>query len=208
MPKRKLPEPISEEVKAYIGLDLSFTSPAMAIYNDKHLRVFAFAKRKSDKNMHVEKVVTDNPLVEKVTIVCWDTVAHESNQERYAQITDAILSAITFDSKQVRVNIEDYAFAAGGAHSYKLQELGGVVKQALYSRDIAFRTVSPGTWKKQFTGNGHATKVATHHACLKHGLPNLLDVFNVSVCKDKISLPSPVDDMYDAIGLTGVFVAK
>lgn len=62
------------------------------------------------------------------------------------------------DDIQPFIIIENYAFSKNNAHASLLQELGGVVKNWLYTEEIDFTIISSGTWKKGALGQGHLKK--------------------------------------------------
>lgn len=80
------------------------------------------------------------------------------DEERIAWLKKKVLLAATkYDV--CFVVIEGHAFAAKGRGKTILSELAGVVKNALYEKDIAFITQPPTTVKKHVTGSGNATKL-------------------------------------------------
>jgi len=103
--------------------------------------------------------------------------------------------------------IENYAFDAKGRASYRLKELTGCVKAALFAggaRDVS--SVSISAWKKTFTGKGNASKSDVYRTAIGyHNIPDLArDFTHIKVTKHGPA--SPLEDIYDAIGVTGFFL--
>jgi hypothetical protein len=101
----------------------------------------------------------------------------------------------------VKVIIESYAFAAtGSGHSYKLQELGGVIKHAIWK---SFPTwivdiVPPTSWKKGALGTGRATKHDVINHLLDHGpCVSLMEILKLDLTKQG-GVPCPAQDLADA----------
>jgi Holliday junction resolvasome RuvABC endonuclease subunit len=185
----------------FIGLDLSLSSPGIAVYHsdrDKWL-LYAFSQRKSENKMEVNEDAFQLHMFPKIPS------AAESNEIRYEFIRHYIIDVIMMMYKEepdVRVIIESYAFGAKNAgSSYKLQELGGVIKHSIHSTFPTWEriTVTPSSWKKSTIGIGNATKqqvveyVKTHGPCA-----DLLTLLSVHVSKNG-SVPCPVQDISDSI---------
>lgn len=75
--------------------------------------------------------------------------------DRIAEITGEIF-AMTFGVDVVV--IEGYAFAARGASTYQIAELGGIVRFWLYQHEITTVEVPPATLKKYATSSGNCGK--------------------------------------------------
>lgn len=68
------------------------------------------------------------------------------------------------------VVIEGHAFQAKGRGKTVLSELAGVIKNALYERDIAFVVKTPQQIKKHVTGDGRADKIDVIYAAKHAGV--------------------------------------
>lgn len=75
----------------------------------------------------------------------------------FRQKLDDILEGFTYGPLDLVV-IEEYAFAAKGAHAHEVGELGGVVRLTLHDRGQAWTAVNPKSLKRYATGNGNANK--------------------------------------------------
>jgi hypothetical protein len=129
---------------------------------------------------------------------------------RYVYITDTIISYINtqrsihnISIENINIFIEGYAFkATGSGSSFKLHELGGVLRYALYKNGIlppSIRTIYSTQWKAYNVGV-KASKFDT----MCHIKP-ILDVQTVfgtfTTCSEK-KVFNPHQDISDAIGIT------
>lgn len=101
------------------------------------------------------------------------------------------------DPAETGVRIESYAFAATTSCLTQLAELGGVVRYTLAARGFVFEEVAPGSLKKEWCGNGRATKEDMYAEWLKRGFPDLTQVLGLKAGYDK-----PGEDIVDATALT------
>jgi hypothetical protein len=181
-----------------VGLDLSLTSPGVAIYDTctKLWSLYGFAQRVREQQQSLAPPICLLPPIPAGT---------RSNEERYEyirrHIVDDILSRYA-DEAEVLVGIEAYAFGAKGAgHSYKLQELGGVLKHSLWVRFPGWTQVliPPTKWKKSTTGNGRATKLEVVEYVAANGpcLP-LVAMLGTPLGRNG-AVPSPAQDLADAV---------
>jgi crossover junction endodeoxyribonuclease RuvC len=114
-----------------VGLDLSLTSPGLAIIEDGQL-----------KNATALKVHTTFRGAERLNII-----------EKW------VLSAIpgNFEPEADLAAIEGYSFGAKNARE-ALGELGGVIRLALYRSGIPYVEIAPTAWRKKLTGKGNLSK--------------------------------------------------
>jgi Holliday junction resolvasome RuvABC endonuclease subunit len=186
------------------GLDMSVTSPAMSMYNatTSQLEMVCFAQRKREAGLTVRGDNWSVRALEECAKGAIDVV-------RYKHIIDNfIVNMLAFcngDCKGSIVRIEQYAFGSSGAHVFKLQELGGCLKLALYEAGfLTIELIAIGSWKKRFTGKGNATKSEVYNAMVViHKLPALLPHFQLLLSKNG-DPPSPVNDICDAVGIMGI----
>ena len=205
-----------------IGLDVSLSSSGIVIFDtiEKCLHLFCFAQRKREEKIGKVNIKVDNKCREINT--CLLTILPPIKKEtcdaqRYMETVETIINCIvdicTVNKEFLSptIFIEQYAFGAIGSSSYKLQELGGHLKATLFLCGVYdIHCVGIGTWKKRFTGTGSAKKSDIYKAALNlHHLPDLIQYFpSLSVSVKTGEPPSPVNDMYDAIGLVDhLFVA-
>lgn len=101
------------------------------------------------------------------------------------------------------VAVEDYAFAATGRITL-LSEICGMYKKHFYDHKSKIRLYAPPTWKKCFTGHGHADKLTIYQEFEKR----IADGQIVDFVKeddlpivDKGTGVAPTSDIIDAFGL-------
>jgi len=124
------------------------------------------------------------------------------------------------------VAIEGYAYNANMGGSAKLHELGGMVKQKLFAKNIQFLEVSPTSIKKFFCGRGDGDKAAMYRSFrARHPGLELLQIFGYGKLERQVvrldtpnpasespnhsvrgrpaptSVPNPVQDLVDAAAL-------
>ena len=184
----------------YVGLDLSLTSPGVAIYDtgSASWTLYGFVQRVREQGLTRYSGTTTIRLVPRIPS------AASSNEERYEHIrhyiVDVMLAPFHADPCVV-VGIECYAFGAKNAgSSYKLQELGGIVKHSLWKTYPAWRQeiITPGQWKKHTIGSGRATKADALKHVRNHG-PNvcLLPELGLELTSTG-DVPCPAQDLADA----------
>jgi Holliday junction resolvasome RuvABC endonuclease subunit len=77
--------------------------------------------------------------------------------ERLKDVRDEVLSIID-KHNDPGVVIEGYSFASRNSQSHAIGELGGVIRLALYEREIPYVVVPPTVRAKFATGRGNAGK--------------------------------------------------
>jgi Holliday junction resolvasome RuvABC endonuclease subunit len=191
----------------YVGLDLSMVSPGIAIFDDTktgegRYKMYGFAQRVRERDFEYHGQTTSIVLFPAIP-----NLKTTKNEERYEYIrkyiVDILLSPFT-NAQDVVVGIEGYAFAAkNSGFSYKLHELGGVLKHSIWKKYPLWthRIIPPTQWKKSIVGNGHATKTDIIDYVSKNG-PSLdiLDVLGLSSVT-KACVPCPAQDLADALYL-------
>jgi len=184
-----------------IGLDLSLVSTGISVYETSSNRytLYGFAQRVREYGFKYHKGTTSIILLPPVP-----NSPTTTNEERYEHIRHHIVDTIMFpftDVTDVVVGIEGYAFGASSGSSYKLQELGGVIKHSIWTHYPQWeQTIIPPTrWKKTIIGNGRATKVDVIDYVSTHGpqVP-LMDLLGLVVSKNG-DIPCPAQDLADAV---------
>ena len=122
----------------------------------------------------------------------------ESTEHQYHTITSVILELLQYHQVQ-HVVIEGYAFQRRSANSYKLYELGGVVKYSLAKQGINYTVMPPSQAKLRFSECGNSNKEDMYNAWLARGLPCLFEIFNVK--KKPGCVPNPIQDIVDSAAL-------
>ena len=175
---------------AIVGIDLSLTSPAVAIYEDDVWSLFAFAQRNKEHMFTWSNKPFQLHLFPKIpegTVV-----------ERYIYIIDDIMEIIP--KHCTCVAMEAYAFPSReqAGHNFKLHELGGYLKIQLKKKGHIVHGVAVATWKKHIVGHGHATKKQICEFVTNNYDLDLLKILHLEINK-KDKVPNPVEDLCDAI---------
>jgi len=182
----------------YVGLDLSLLSPGIALLDSTtdQWHLFGFAQRQREHGLHRHQ--------EKVTVTMLPPIPSAmsaSNNVRYEHIQHHIVETVLrpFVQRDVRIGFESYAFGARNAgSSYKLQELGGVVKHAIWSAFPHWKQsmITPTQWKKKVVGNGKASK----QDAIRHMQSRDVPIMKLLGLRETISghVPNPAQDIADA----------
>ena len=186
----------------FVGLDLSLVSPGVAVYKTMSASwsLYGFAQRVREQGFRYKLAPTVIHLFPMIP------GAEKPNEVRYEHIrhhiVDLVLDRLEPETgESVVVGIECYAFGAkNSGSSYKLQELGGVLKHDIWIRFPGWTqlVIPPSQWKKQTLNNGRATKadalrfVECHGPCI-----TLLSVLGLTITKND-EIPCPTQDLADA----------
>ena len=117
----------------YVGIDLSLVSPGFVVYDGVNdtWKLFAFAQRIRDEGFtsqyNAHTCIRMLPSIPKT----------ESNEIRYEHIRRYLLETVLkpyHGEQTVHIGLENYSFGSvQSGHSYKLVELGGIIKHSLYT---------------------------------------------------------------------------
>ena len=172
----------------YAAIDLSLTSPAVAIYDCtlQSWSFLAFEQRSADRWATSDSRVHMAPRI--------PTTKMASDVERYTHIIRHLVAFLPQDSSTAcPIILEGYAFNTRRAgSSFKLHELGGILKYQLHARGFVVHIVPPTQWKKRTVGC-KASKVDTVE--FVRGIIDLQSVFQCT------GAPNPIQDIADAIAM-------
>lgn len=186
-----------------IGIDLSLTSPGIAINNTvtKKWYLYGFLQKKSQPSFEYESECIHLKLLPHIPD------SSTQNEQRYEHIRYHLVDHVLcnfrhdIDNYDTTIHIESYAFSTKSGSSYKLQELGGIVKHSIWKSfpNIVQHSVPPTSWKKSVVGNGRATKLEVLQWIKDNGpCISLLDILNLSLTKSR-DVPCPCQDISDAM---------
>lgn len=185
----------------HIGLDLSLVSPGVCVFDTLSgvWALYGFAQRVRERDYTKRHGSATITLLADIP-----NSLHTTNEERYEHIRHHIVDVIMkpyVHEPCVIVGIECYAFGAkNSGSSYKLQELGGILKHSIWQTYPLWRRqiIPPSQWKKQTLGNGRATKADVVSYVRVHGpcVP-LLGLLGLVPSKNG-DIPCPVQDLADA----------
>lgn len=200
---------------ATIGIDLSLTSPCVAIVggdNNTLLTVFFYPQRKREVGRKFEPI-SFSYLGEKYLLQLKLLSDQPPDKKKYGElqrvgkITKDIVRNLNAHThgRIDSVQMEGYAIASVSSSKYQLHELGGALKFALNETLKGFspdklRIVAPTSLKKKWAGSGRAQKGDMFQTWLESTGIDLMKVFGFVFNKnDKI--PKPVEDIVDASAL-------
>jgi Holliday junction resolvasome RuvABC endonuclease subunit len=188
---------------AWVGIDLSLTSPGLAVYCENTLNLYFYASRKKDVTRKRQLTCQWNGKTIECLIQPFERqIVDETILERYKMITEDIVGEI-LKYPSTKIRMEGYAFDAKSSSISKLHELGGILKYLLYNNGRQFAEVPPTRLKKWFTGSGRASKELMYEHFILKGLPPLIEIFEMEKCK---GIPNPVQDIVDAFALVHSFL--
>jgi Holliday junction resolvasome RuvABC endonuclease subunit len=179
-----------------IAIDLSKTSPGIAVYNGTlPYQLYFFNHRKSLLDFHYKD---KNIEINEVDFTNYSNI--ENRVDVYTIIIDVIKKLIC-NTGGTKINIENYAFGATGRGVTGLAELRGALLYALKDyKNVNIEETAIGTWKKWFTGKGNASKMLVYEN-FKHEFGiDLLKIFKLKLAKNG-DLPAPIPDLCDATGI-------
>jgi len=174
------------------GVDLSFRSPAVSVKCNGRFYCYFFPQNTRQQSVDF---CNDRCTVKAVDVALSKITSTES---QYHAIVSTLMQIIQHHSVS-HVVIEGYAFNRKSAHSYKLYELGGVLKYTLAKADIGFTVVPPSHAKMRFTGKGNSNKVHMYEKWIEHGFPCLYSVFQLRPSPNNV--PNPIQDIVDSVAL-------
>lgn len=217
----------------HVGIDLSLRSPAVAMRRvpGTTSRVLFLPQRKRERGLrHIQGNLDiralDNNIIPTAAAASPGQGGGGSKDDvaRYVHVVGQIVEGIRdflISGDTVHVHLEQYAFGCReqSAHSYKLMELGGILKWRL-SEDIPglgmLRGIPITAWKKSTVGKGNASKEETlEYVDAKYGV-DLRNIFGlkcpklpaattiisaaaVATTAKRTVVPTPVQDIADAL---------
>lgn len=150
------------------GIDLSYTSPAICIYNDADAPTYenlSFYGMKEDKTRNSAKGTGVYGNIQIDLQPKWTCA-----EERYGLIRDWA-GLILKRHSVTRVQLEGYAMGIRAGLVFNIAENTSLLKQYMYLNGIEFDTPSPSHVKKNFGLKGNAKKpemIARFHQIFPH----------------------------------------
>jgi Holliday junction resolvasome RuvABC endonuclease subunit len=179
--------------KSIVGLDMSLTSPGVAVLTGNIWQLYGFSKKKT-------KVTRSFNIRDNINLTLFPTIPKDhSDAKRYKFIIDFLINVIPQNSD---IWIEAYAYPSRNksGSNFKLHELGGHLKVRLEEHHSNhYQNVVASSWKKKVVGKGNATKLdVLHHVKEQEPFIDLLNILNLELTK-KGDVPCPAQDIADAI---------
>ena len=196
-----------------VGLDVSLSSTGMAIIEGKNIVLIFKPQNKKQQRIHWQQELNGYRFSIR-PFQCLKIMAPSKpgiskkqkkkiQSQKISHVVDAILSELQrYDQKTTTVFIEDYAYGMTNSSSLSvLHELGGALKYVLLQQKFQFEGVSPSSAKKQFAGNGRASKHDMLVALQTHFALPLFAVFGKTPAPN---VPNPIQDIVDAFALAWI----
>ena len=171
------------------GIDYSFCSPALCIYDTNKELIFENIKLFNCNNINKKLAgkYGNNIIIDRFP-------EYSSDEERYRNVCKWVSDILTFH-KVEEVSLEGYSFGASSGLVFNIAENGSLVKQFMSLNNIPFTVPSPSQVKKNFTGKGNAKK------------PDMIDEFDkrMNVKINEIigvkAYSKPLDDISDSFAV-------
>ena len=170
------------------GIDYSYTSPAICIYDTS--KEFAFENLQFYNFNDKKKLMGDYGNIHLTTFP-----EYNSPEERYRNICNWA-SAILLHFNVKGACIEGYSFGASSGLVFNIAENASLIKQFMNIKGIDFTTPTPSQVKKNFTGKGNAKK------------DMMVEEFHRRFPKIKIheilgikEMAKPIDDIVDSMAV-------
>ncbi len=206
-------EPLEkEDVLFAVGLDLSHKSPGCAIYDilRNKWHICGFAQFVREEGFHQESADVEVRLLDMLPVTSTDVHKYMHVEKHLMKfLCDRIPQSARRNSTDVRIEQYVFSTAAKSGNNYKLHELGGVIKRALFVANFTHVTpVVPGQWKRTVVNKGNCGKIDVVHYVAKHGpcidVLKMLGYDEMSLPLDEkrqIIVPTPSQDLADAVAL-------
>lgn len=167
------------------GLDFSYTSPAVTVY-DGDYKFYGIRAKKKQSSSNPNLILLEYPEL------------YKSQEERFDKLTD-IMFDICYKHKVQKVFIEGYSYGSVG-NVFDIAEATGLMKWKLMKSNIDFEIVPPTSIKKFATGKGNCNKmVMLEFFCQQNDHGILLTDIEADISAGKI--PKPLDDIIDSYWL-------
>lgn len=170
------------------GIDYSYTSPAICVYDTskeltfENLKLYNINDKKKLRGNYGNIYITNFP-------------EYNSPEERYRNICHWA-SGILFTNKVEEACIEGYSFGASSGLVFNIAENASLIKQFMSVKNIPFDTPTPSQVKKNFTGKGNSKKdamVAKFEEIFPH-----IKINEILGIKE---MAKPIDDIVDSFAV-------
>lgn len=172
------------------GIDFSYTSPAICVYDTDTPLVFD-----SLKFYNMYKVKKLQGVYANVRVDPYPDFT--CPEERFQNIRDWALDIVISNNVEEAV-IEGYALGSRAGLIFQIAENTSLLKNALYNNNIPFITPAPTAVKKVFVGKGNASKEDVVDAFIRRTGVDLSKHLGLS---DKDKYKKPIDDLCDSFAL-------
>lgn len=169
------------------GIDYSYTSPAICVYNTED--EFKFENLKLYNIQGTKSRVGVYGNIEIKLFSDWD-----SNEERFRHICGWAENILEHHGVQ-EACIEGYALGSSSGLVFQIAENASLLKQYMNLNGIPFTTPAPSQVKKLYTGKGNAKKdlvVETFYKTMDVKIHEILGIKEMA---------KPIDDLCDSVAI-------
>ena len=193
-----------------IGIDFSINSTAVTLKNDSGIVIYSFVPNYESGKRAFS---THDYFSDVITICSYEKESNtkDSIEDQRIKIRNAYnLATLIVDTLRpalevcTRINIEGFSYASKGNSFIDLITYNTFLKAKLYEvvGDKIY-VIPPKTLKKQYTGNGNATKCGMMRTYVeKNDNPITRKISALGLIKEgEFTIPKPLDDVIDSIAL-------
>ncbi len=183
-----------------VGIDLSLKSPGITIFNSVTHKwlLYGFSQTQKIRNPWI----SPNGDV-RIYILPKIPGTSSSDIVRYDYISKSIVSILPKHKDKTIIYLEDYAYVNSriAGSSFKLHELGGILKYTLFNNHYSnVMIISHCKWKKVVCKSGKISKQQMVEFVQYNGPQiDLWDIFGLVY--DLKSVPTPIQDIADSVGI-------
>lgn len=174
---------------SYIGIDYSYTSPAICVLGDD-FKASSFFYATYNKKLAEKALNYDGFLLTEEL----------KDIQRYYEIAEWAISIIKpYIKENVKIAMEGYSFGSSRSLTFNIAENAGLLKFLLFKElNIIPTIIPPTTAKKHFSGSGRANKEDMRQALINKENVDIVEWLGMK------KLNSPAHDIVDsyAIALT------
>ena len=159
-------------------------------------------KRKKNKDLRCEVTNGNFRILIRPIHTTTEVMTHciSTQDSKIINIINSIMWELANLSGDIHVVIEGYAFNMQSSSCSILHELGGALKYCLNKNNIPYSIKPPTKIKKNFTGNGRASKRDMYNAFVTNLSVDLFTIFRMKD-NDSKNIPNPIQDIVDAFAI-------
>lgn len=144
---------MSTKPPVYCGIDYSYTSPALCVWDSS--KPFKFENFAFYNYYTVKKYEGTHGKHKNISIMMQEKF--ENNEERFARI-NRWAKAIMITHGVTDAMLEGYAMGSNTGLVFQIAENTSLLKQTMSQLAVRFESIPPTQVKKEYTGKGNAKK--------------------------------------------------
>lgn len=170
------------------GLDYSYTSPAVCIFNcSGDYKIYGIRAKKKQESSNKNLILLDYPEYKA-----------GDQMDRFDKLSTLFIDVIIAQGVQ-KVFLEGYAYAGAG-NTFDIGEATGIMKYKLKLLGIEVEIIPPTVVKKFATGKGNANKLSMlEFFCQQND--HKIKIQDIEEKDFTTNIPKPLDDIVDAYWL-------